>query len=44
MSTDFIFDPRCRRDEPFDEVFRDRVYAAWREVLRPGVEYMKGKY
>jgi hypothetical protein len=33
-----------RRDEPFDEVFRDRVYAAWREVLRPGVEYMKGKY
>lgn len=39
-STDFIFDPRCR----CDEAFRDRVRAAWQEVLRPGVEYMKSMY
>jgi hypothetical protein len=39
-STDFIFDPRCR----CGEVFRDRVRAAWQEVLRPDVEYMKSMY
>lgn len=34
------FDPRCRADAASCA----RIRAAWHEVLRPGVEYMKSRY
>jgi hypothetical protein len=39
-SVEFVFDPKCR-----DHAGGARdIRAAWRDVLTPGVEYMKGKY
>lgn len=35
-----VFDPRCRGDE----AARERMRSAWVEVLRPGVDYMMGRY
>jgi serine/threonine protein kinase len=39
-SSAYVFDPRCRDHEPD----QSRMRSAWRDVLQPGVEYMKSKY
>jgi hypothetical protein len=39
-SSAYVFDPRCRDHEPD----QSRMRSAWRDVLRPGVEYMMSKY